>query len=717
MAGSIPFRFERVLVVEPIATVRAAMRDALKTIGIAGDQIVTARTLADAWRLLEVEPEIPSWIIVSHRGGEDLNPLQLLAVLAQDQSLRRARVSLFVERERQACLLPAYELGLMSHHWLGESSQDELARELRGLRDALEQARFDSCRTSAAYLRRLLQEGQLFDALLQLEKRLARLYAKEPAHLLRVAEAHFAKGERREGEQLLAQARHLAPELTDQAEGLYRRVFGDSAVPLLALTTLADVFHLHRALVVEPDAASHPALRTALGALGITDIAFETDGSRACAWLEANPEPGIVVHEWRVPGVSGIGIVQRIRQLGFHGVPIFVLSSQVDPEHRPLLREMGVAGVIPKPAKPDALVNTMLAALRRHHGVGSSRRHALEVQSLLERGELAAASAARDLLLAGADDLPLNEERLLHARFAYAEERYDAAHAIVTDLLQDDPDSLALHNLCGKILLKMGEHEAALMCFNRGQGLAPGNLERHCGIAEALADLGDVAAADQALVAARKIDPTSPKVVEVGAKIGLVAGDASRWQPLLARPDVPFELMAYMNNRAVAYARAGMHGHATDLYRQALGAIPVEAVGVRTTLLYNMALAHIRKGDLTAAAIVLVEAAGAGSERLSVKVALLAKRVHWSIQTGSAIALDGRGDPAPPKDVEPVVETDIVAAIAKLGIQPGSLCCHRLVDGLMQGATRDLLDSLKRLPPFSRRDSGRRAASGAARTK
>jgi two-component system chemotaxis response regulator CheY len=82
------------------------------------------------------------------------------------------------------------------------------------------------------------------------------------------------------------------------------------------------------------------------------DVREAADGAEA---LEAvrQDEPDVVLSDWNMPNLTGIELLQRLRQEGF-GTPFGFITSEGSPEMRETAERAGALFLIAKPFTPEA---------------------------------------------------------------------------------------------------------------------------------------------------------------------------------------------------------------------------------------------------------------------------------------------------------------------------------------------------------------------------
>ncbi|KQW06870.1 MULTISPECIES: response regulator [unclassified Rhizobacter] len=165
-----------------------------------------------------------------------------------------------------------------------------------------------------------------------------------------------------------------------------------------------------RVLVVDDHPAARELLRTLSTAFGL-EAQTAADGAaalQAVAQADAADRPfGLLLLDWHMPGLDGIGCLERLgRTAGRHAPPTVLMVtafSRDEAERQLAARGLRVAGLLPKPVTPSGLLDACATALGRAR-VGPSRNE--QRQELLQARQ-AGLAGARILLV---EDNPINQE-------------------------------------------------------------------------------------------------------------------------------------------------------------------------------------------------------------------------------------------------------------------------------------------------------------------
>ncbi len=126
-------------------------------------------------------------------------------------------------------------------------------------------------------------------------------------------------------------------------------------------------------LIVEDDAGISRLLKTILTEEGYrTAQAFS--GTEAALYLERH-EPGLILLDLMLPGMSGEAFLQFLREEQHSPVPVLILSAKNALRDRVSLLRMGADDYLTKPFEPEEVAARVLAALRRSGlAVGAKRK-------------------------------------------------------------------------------------------------------------------------------------------------------------------------------------------------------------------------------------------------------------------------------------------------------------------------------------------------------
>jgi CheY-like chemotaxis protein len=125
-----------------------------------------------------------------------------------------------------------------------------------------------------------------------------------------------------------------------------------------------------RVLLVDDSAAMRGVLRDLLEDAGLVVVGEAADGLEGVAQAEAL-DPDVVLMDWRMPRLDGIGATRRIRQRLPH-IQV-VMFTHAQSEGAEVARQAGAAAFLPKGTAAELVCAAVLAAWRRSTPPGSDR--------------------------------------------------------------------------------------------------------------------------------------------------------------------------------------------------------------------------------------------------------------------------------------------------------------------------------------------------------
>jgi two-component system chemotaxis response regulator CheY len=119
-----------------------------------------------------------------------------------------------------------------------------------------------------------------------------------------------------------------------------------------------------KVMVVDDSMMVRQQVSYALSRAGFS-VVEARDGVEALQKLDANADPALIVLDLNMPNMSGIELLQRIRETSLTSVPVVMLTTEGHPRLMQQAKALGARGWIIKPFKPDLLI----AAVRKLTGI------------------------------------------------------------------------------------------------------------------------------------------------------------------------------------------------------------------------------------------------------------------------------------------------------------------------------------------------------------
>ena len=170
-------------------------------------------------------------------------------------------------------------------------------------------------------------------------------------------------------------------------------------------------------------------------------------------------------------------------------------------------------------------------------------------------------------------------------------EMWEECLGVIDPLLKNFPENIALISAKGRILLKLGRAKEALKYLEKGDKMAPKNIERIDSMCTAYLDVNDP---DRGINKMRELIGFSPENPDL--KFDMFSrlydrGFDAQAQALCKDTATPMEVVRHYNNKGVAMSKSGNVEGAIQEYERALKFYPKFKENYR--IFYNIALAHI----------------------------------------------------------------------------------------------------------------------------
>lgn len=620
----------QVAIVDPRSGVTQPLKIALKALGFTG--VVPFESVRDFLRASKQETF--DWVLTTVLENEAQTGLQMLEALYMGLSNSKTRISLFVTREQSQCLPVAFELGLLSWHEAQFSSRF-LIKDLKVLLEVIAREHWNDAYVAAHYLRVYLTRYKLWEELTHLEKKLTQTFAQDESLILNLAEAHYLSGEPRVGQELLNKLQTTSTDLLNRARLIHERY---SAAPYQIQDTFAAKHHMSQAVVIDSDPQAANAIAETLRQIGVPQIHIFHDGDSAWQHIESNAQPQVIIHEWRIPGMTGPVFIQRLRQKGLD-IPLVVCSSLIQKSDAPLLHDMSVSQIVEKPVRPKQLIMAIGWAIMQYEQPTESKSLERRIIQCLSLGEFATARNLRTQFLAHSDTTQARRH-YIEGAFAYYENNVLLAiEHLKKSLDKSNRENIDIMSLLGRALLKIGDYRSAMAFMEKVSHISPQNIERICALADVQMETGQIDKAKYNLERAQSMDETNELVQHMQAKHALLCDDKDRARDLIQNSQSSEEMLSFLNNIAVAKSKVGELDQSIALYRKLLQVLPAEHLEYLAVAHYNMSLAFVRHNDLVSAHRHLEQAIQIGFSRVTEKAASLLQRIEQAQKQGTKLEL------------------------------------------------------------------------------
>ncbi|SMF66326.1 response regulator [Pseudobacteriovorax antillogorgiicola] len=706
----------KVIVVDPSGAARTLLAEVVRSLGF-GD-VNGVAGIKEAVEMMEVEPI--RWIVTPLMADQQENGMKLLDLFCNHPALKNLRVSFLLEESEQEVLPDAFERGLLSYH-SKPFTKDSLTSELSGLFKTFEAVDWNGSLLAAHYLRTHMMEAERYQELLVFEKKLLDLYPGHLDQMFHTVPPLAKMGQTEEALSVLKQIKVIDSNQEDKIQSYLADYFEGQSLDQVESDGY-NFLGLKKILLVDNDDSVANEVVNAFKEMGVEDVVVCNDGEAGTQAVQENEDIDLVIQEWRIPKLTGPLFLQKVQEESKKSVPIVLLSSLIEDQDIPFVKEMGVATMIKKPLKKDEFTKAIIWTIQQDRLPTEQSSMERKMRQFLNEKKVQEAQEIKERYIADST-IKIGPKEVMEAEFAYVQKEFEKARDFGIEAIKHAGDSIFILNLLGKTMMNLREFDVALKCFEKAQALAPMNLERLCQIAEVHSEMGNDEKAQETIEQAQDLDPDSERVKETSAKVALNAGDSATAKTIMAQLKAMENVVSYMNNQAVAMARCDMVNEGIQQYRTTLAAIPDTRKDIYAIVSYNLGLAHLRAGDMDGAQPPLEEAVQHDSV-VKDRAEKLLKKVKGAIKSGKPLQVQKAQAPIPLKpedasgdqatDSDKVVTLDGAKAkvLTLVNADPGDMACHLIfqVQSSNDKAQKLLSGNLK----FTPREAILRGESGGA---
>ena len=577
------------------------------------------------------------WAIIASEFNGEGGAEEALKILVGDKSKDRPLLSGFLSLTQQKHCPKLTVLGLDSWHVLSEDTT-QCRSSLQSLINNLAIAGCSRAKLAAMYIREYLYNSGDYSKLVDFDLSVIDRFHNDPRLLLNLAQSQYLKGNLHDAVTLLIQTKNMDPRLSDEISSLYTLV-------KTALESRAGKDQKRPqaeeecCVIIDGDSSVCHQATEVLKGFGFDSLRVFSDGKEAWNELSKMPEPALILMEWRLRGINGPFLAQRVRNHQFNRVPIIVCSSKVPREEMVLLRELSVAHLIKKPFGARELSVAIKWSLQQHQRPSHQAALEKEISLAIKRNDW---SLAKNLKAAYLSNQKVFESRkkLVTAEFLYGEGRYqDALKVALAAAKAAELESIDLMDLVARCYEKTGDDSAASKFYSVAHKISPSNVGRLCEMSEVSSRLGLEDLAKKQLAMATALDCDNQVVIEVELKNALVSDDISRVDGLTKRASNKSQLVARLNNWAVSFSKKGRPTEAIKIYEKILGLLTSDQLELKARISYNLSLSLIRVGKTLDASRILRTTGGSEFPLLAKKIASLRERLDAAIKMGTKSVL------------------------------------------------------------------------------
>jgi CheY-like chemotaxis protein len=340
-------------------------------------------------------------------------------------------------------------------------------------------------------------------------------------------------------------------------------------------------------LIIDTDETIVQLIKNHLSAIGVAKVYSAANGAEAWQSLEEH-QPSLVIMDWKIPGMSGMALFNRVRASESHRrTPVLAISGTLVRDDFRLLEEFPCTQFLAKPFSRNVLSEDLTRLQDSYEWLMHHLGLINEALRKISRDGPAAIREMKSILKGCPNPLPvalIAAERLRECSY------FLEAVELLKQVLKHSPDSVMAMNELGKNLHLLGRHRDALPYLEKAIALSPKNMERLCLAGEVKLNLGDAGGARACFQKALEIDPSHQR-----ANAGLLL--ARNIDEFVGRKSedgasVSHNFASLMNTMGITKVRAGDFAGGIEQYRAAIEFIHSSDHAAR--LSFNIALAYLR---------------------------------------------------------------------------------------------------------------------------
>ena len=352
----------------------------------------------------------------------------------------------------------------------------------------------------------------------------------------------------------------------------------------------ATTTNLTSILLIDDDESFNELLREYLRSQhGKASIESVNSGTEAWAKLSKNTY-NLVILDWRLPGVSGMALFNRLRSLpDYEKIPVLVSSGLLQQADFRLLDEFACTICLAKPYSERALNDTIAKLMADSQWCNANQLIVTKLMSGVLQGHRPALTALQELLHHSvANTLPIT---LMAARQARHGGDLKTAEILLRTLLKKQPEAVPALFELAKVLFQDKQPHDAMALLATAQRLSPKNLSRAHMMGEVALNQAQPKAAEGFFTYALQIDPEH-QPSQRGQALSVVLQQHLAANAGASKVEQSFASM--INMMGIGLVRHGKYQEGIKRYQEAMEFIqdPMD----KARLSYNLGLGLQRAG-------------------------------------------------------------------------------------------------------------------------
>ena len=339
-------------------------------------------------------------------------------------------------------------------------------------------------------------------------------------------------------------------------------------------------------LVVDDDESILQFIVNALEEAGCQFVTKASDGEEA--WEKSQEEKyDLIIMDWRIPGVSGLGLINRLRSSQhYQRTPVMVISGFLGSKDFSLLSELPLSGKLEKPFKIPFLLRAM-SDLKKEAGWFSTQESRIVklLKGLKANGDETTLTAVKKLVFSSPKPLRL---AMVAARVMRESKYYDGAEQLLRIALSKNENSPHALNELGKLYLETGRANESKALLLKAMDLSPDNIDRLCDLADLSLREFDTDGAKEYIGRAKELDGNNTRVMD-GETLMDNIDEFFRYN---GAASIPESYAGLLNAIGITMVREGEYEKGMRHYKSAMAYIKEPVV--QSKLAFNLGLGYAR---------------------------------------------------------------------------------------------------------------------------
>lgn len=337
-------------------------------------------------------------------------------------------------------------------------------------------------------------------------------------------------------------------------------------------------------LIIDDDESVGVIFKQILSEAGIDDVTTALSGQIGWEALRKT-DYEFVILDWKLPDVTGLALVNRIRQhKKFYKIPILVCSGFTKAQDLSLLQEFLMAGMMEKPVQKGLLLRKITELMVEAKWVTNKEASLTQLFMQLEHDPKQTVGAIDRILKDSSNPLPIV---ISAAKILIKGKHWDVAESVLRKILERFPDSTMALNELGKVKLHQKEYKDAKRILLKAQRNSSENIERLNVLGNVSLHLMEVDEAEDYFNQALTLDPAS-KTSRKGKNIV----DNFNMYSSQSGASAPGSFASMLNAVGIAMVKDKEYKKGIEHYESALGYVQDDLI--KAKLSYNLALAYIK---------------------------------------------------------------------------------------------------------------------------